>query len=510
MGLAQDYKAAWTWPRPPSKSERQADAPPTNNPFKLVASLTLMQHLHFWCGWLAWTSDAYDFFCVSLAVNRLSETFFGGVSPDNTHKITQSITLTLLFRSVGALTLGVLSDAYGRKWPLIINLVCITALQIGTSFCTTFTSFLAVRSLFGIFMGGIWGVATASALEAIPMEARGLFSGILQQGYAVGYLIAAVVNLYAVPQTGKWEALFWIGAGITFAAALFRLVLPESEVFVRARAEEQARGEVSSGAAKSKAFLVSAKDALKHYWPRCIYAVVLMSFFNFFSHGSQDLYPTYMQNAKGFTAHDATIATIIGNCGAILGGFVTGYVSQFTGRRLTIILCCLWTGAFIPLWLVPSSFGGLAAGAFFVQTGVQGAWGVIPIYLSEISPPAFRAVFSGLSYQLGNAASSASSQIEATAGESWKTHIGTREVPDYAKIMGVLIGIVAFCIIVCMLVGPEYHGTHFEQGKTAAQKGAGLEDNSNLQGIQREKVSDEENHVSGMKDVDIHRESVKA
>jgi len=484
-------------PRPPTKKERQAELEGrVLNPIKLFGMLTPMQHALFWSAWLAWTADAYDFFCVSLTVNRLSEQFFGAVNAGNTHRITTSITLTLLFRSVGALTLGIASDRYGRKWPLIANLICIVALQIGTSFCRDFDSFLAVRSLFGIFMGGIWGVCASSGLEAIPAEARGLFSGILQQGYAVGYLIAAVVNLYAVPRADTWEVMFWVGAGITALAAIIRLLLPESQVFLRAKAEAQASGQKSGG---SKAFASAFWDSLKIHWTRWIYAIVLMSFFNFFSHGSQDLFPTYMQNAKGFSAHDASIATIIGNCGAIFGGFVTGYVSQFLGRRFTIILCCLWTGAMIPLWILPNSFGGLAAGAFMVQVGVQGAWGVIPIYLNEISPPAFRALFSGLSYQLGNAASSASSQIEATAGESWRTISRGKDVPDYAKIMGLLIGLVAACIILCMLVGKEYRGARFEEAKTANQSGGGRSDPSQYQGPAREKVSDEEDYAVGSK-----------
>ena len=201
---------------------------------------------------------------------------------------------------------------------------------------------------------------------------------------------------------------------------------------------------------------------------------------NFFSHGSQDLYPTFMQNAKGFSSHDATIATIIGNCGAITGGMLSGYVSQYLGRRLTIIVCCLWTAVFIPLWIVPNNYGALCAGAFFVQSGVQGAWGVIPIYLSEISPPAFRAVFTGLAYQLGNAASSASAQIEAEAGLSWTTVVNGVTRPDYGKIGAVLIGIVAGCLIICCCIGREFRGAKFEEAKIATQAGAGRTRNDDL------------------------------
>lgn len=158
-------------------------------------------------------------------------------------------------------------------------------------------------------------------------------------------------------------------------------MLPESAVFARAKAEAKARGD--SGHSDNKAFFRSVKDAASLYWLRFVYAIVLMAFFNFFSHGSQDLYPTYVRNAKGLTAHQSSVATIIGNCGAIAGGLIMGWLSQFTGRRLTIIGCCLFTGAFIPLWILPNGFSGLAAGAFFIQVGVQGAWSVIPVYLNE-------------------------------------------------------------------------------------------------------------------------------
>lgn len=169
--------------------------------------------------------------------------------------------------------------------------------------------------------------------------------------------------------------------------------------------------------------------------------------FNFLSHGSQDLYPTYLKTSKGFSAHNATIATIIGNCGAISGGMVAGLISQNLGRRLTMILFILLIGCFIPLWILPEGFSKLAAGAFCVQFGVQGAWGIIPIFLQEISPPAFRGTFPGVAYQLGNMVSSAAAQIEATAGKHLKTTLKGKVVPDYAKIQGILIGVVAIWTI---------------------------------------------------------------
>jgi len=205
-----------------------------------------------------------------------------------------------------------------------------------------------------------------------------------------------------------------------------------------------------------------------------------MTGFNFLSHGSQDLYPTYLQAGKGFSKFDATVATIIGNCGAIAGGTVAGFTSQYIGRRLTIIIFVLLVGVFIPLWIIPTTFSKLSAGAFCVQFGVQGAWGVIPILLAEISPPAFRSTFPGVAYQLGNMVSSASAQIEATGGEQHSTTIqtssGPKVVPDYAFVQGIFIGVIAIYVIVLTLLGPENHGSHFERSKTAFQAGASKED----------------------------------
>jgi len=216
---------------------------------------------------------------------------------------------------------------------------------------------------------------------------------------------------------------------------------------------------------------------LATHWPLCIYAVILMAGFNFLSHGSQDLYPTYLETSKNFSIRDATIATIIGSCGAITGGALAGYVSQYLGRRLTIVMFVSSIAAFIPIWILPNSFKGLAAGAFCMQFGVQGAWGVIPIHLSEMSPPAFRATFPGVAYQLGNMISSASAQIEAIGGDSLKTYImknGIRvQVPDYAKVQGILIGAVAAFVLLITIIGPENHAAQFEKAKTAFEEGGG-------------------------------------
>ncbi|KNZ74293.1 Carboxylic acid transporter like protein [Termitomyces sp. J132] len=453
------------------RKEQRAQARPL---LEVLLSLTWVQWALFFSGWLAWSCDAIDFFSVSLVLTRLRDQF-----KESTHTITTAITLTLLFRSVGAVIFGILSDRFGRKWPMVANLVIVAILQLGGGFVNTFSQFLACRSLFGIGMGGIWGLAASTALENLPVEARGLASGVLQQGYAVGYLFAACMNLRLVPETAPtWRSLFWTGAGISLFAAIIRALLPESEVFLRAKAIEKSKGTTTGK--KTRVFLKESGEMLKRHWILCIYAVLLMTGFNFLSHGSQDLYPTYLQQSKGLSANDATVATIIGNCGAIAGGTAAGYVSQYIGRRLTIVIFVCLIGAFIPLWILPSTFSSLAAGAFCIQFGVQGAWGVIPIQLSEMSPPAFRATFPGVAYQLGNMVSSAASQIEATGGDNLRTTIMVNgqlmNVPDYATVQGILIGVVAAFVLVITIIGPEKHGAHFEKHKVAFEEGGGCDD----------------------------------
>jgi len=212
---------------------------------------------------------------------------------------------------------------------------------------------------------------------------------------------------------------------------------------------------------------------LKRHWLLCIYAVLLMTGFNFLSHGSQDLYPTFLQDTKGFSSHSATVATIIGNCGAVAGGVAAGIISQYLGRRLTIMFFIILIGCFIPLWILPHGFSPLSAGAFCLQFGVQGAWGVIPIQLAELSPPAFRATFPGLMYQLGNMVSSASAQIETTGGNHLRTILNGQNVPDYAKVQGILLGTVAAFTFIITFIGPEKHGFHFEEYALAFEEGGG-------------------------------------
>ncbi|KAI5779368.1 lactate/pyruvate transporter [Geopyxis carbonaria] len=422
------------------------------NPFSTLRLLTWHHWRFFLVAFAGWTWDAFDFFTVSLTVTALAEEF-GRSKKD----ITWGITLVLMLRSIGAITFGVAADKWGRKWPFIVNNVLFIILELGTGFCQTYEQFLGVRALFGIAMGGIYGNCAATALEDAPPEARGILSGILQQGYAFGYLLAAVfARALAHDANHGWRPLFWFGACPPVLIILARLWLPETNAFL----ERQAlRRESEVNDTVHNVFLQEAKIGLKKYWVRLIYLVLLMAGFNFMSHGSQDLYPTMLESQLGFSTDKVTVTQVVANLGAMLGGTVVGHFSQMLGRRLSIIGCCIVGGALLyPYSYIRSS--NIMAAAFFEQFCVQGAWGVIPIHLMELSPPSLRTFVVGTAYQLGNLVSSASSTIEATIGERFPLapdEEGNKRY-DYGKVMAIFMGCVFAYVIVLTLAGPERLG----------------------------------------------------
>ncbi|KAJ3525530.1 hypothetical protein NM208_g11602 [Fusarium decemcellulare] len=421
------------------------------NPIKLLRMLNGQQWAFFFVAFAAWTWDSFDFFTVSLSVTSLAKTF------DKTKTdITWGITLVLMFRSVGSILFGIASDRYGRKWPFVINNLLFIVLELGTGFCNTYSQFLACRALFGIAMGGLYGNAAATALEDCPEEARGIMSGILQQGYAFGYLLCAAFARGLVDTTPHdWRPLFWFGACPPVLFIIFRLMLPETQAYQeRQRMRQEASSSEVHG--KGKVFIKEGKVALKHHWLLLVYLVLLMAGFNFMSHGSQDLYPTMLENQLGFSADKRTVTQVVANLGAMTGGTVVGYCSQSIGRRLSIIICCIVGGALLyPYTFVRSS--SIIAAAFFQQFCVQGAWGVIPIHLMELSPGAFRTFVVGTSYQLGNLVSSASSTIEARLGERFplpENEEGESRY-DYGKVICIFMACVYVYVIVLTFIGPE-------------------------------------------------------
>ncbi|WFD22149.1 hypothetical protein MEQU1_000811 [Malassezia equina] len=414
------------------------------NPLKIFAMLTPMEWIR------AFREEHSWYFNQEIGYNKYTDS-----------QITYAIMLTLILRSFGALALGVLSDRFGRRWTLTVNMFVVGALSLSTAYCKTLASFLGVRCVFGIAMGGIWGMANATVMEDLNPAARGVMSGIFQQGYAMGYLIAAGVNLGWVNKNVKpngiapWEYLFYLGTGLSFAAGIFRAILPEGDNY---REQQRLRKLKPSSKNPMRAFFRDVGHMLAKYWPECIFSILLMIGFNFFSHSSQDLYPTMIENVKGRSSDDASSLTMISNAGAIVGGIIAGYLSQYTGRRIAMIFFIILAGVVVPAWILPNSYSGLAAGAFFVQFGVQGSWGVVPIYLSELSPPNFRATFPGLAYQLGNMASSASATIESTGGNNIKTpdpHNPSKMIEDSATVSAILLGCVAAYLLIIIVFGME-------------------------------------------------------
>ncbi|KAK6349435.1 hypothetical protein TWF696_005719 [Orbilia brochopaga] len=394
-----------------------------------------------------------------------------------------------MLRSVGAITFGLASDRYGRKWPYIFNNILFIVFELATGFVNTYHQFLGVRACFGIAMGGLYGNVAATALEDLPPAARGIVSGMLQQGYAFGYLLAVVFARAFVNTTSHgWRPLFWFGAVPPVLLIVFRYFLPETEAFQR-RMELRKQGQ---DIGVEKVFIQEGKIALRKYWLMLIYLVLLMAGFNFMSHGSQDLYPTMLQNQLGFSADRVTVTQVVANLGALTGGTLVGYSSQIFGRRFSIICMCVLGGALLyPYGFLRSN--SIMAAAFFEQFAVQGAWGVIPIHLMELSPGSFRTFVVGTSYQLGNLVSSASSTIEATLGEKWPLAPlpnGTKRY-DYGKVMTIFMGAVFAYVILLTFIGPERKNRDMsEAGET--EEAAGVRHGSDLEEGKLEKSAIDE------------------
>ncbi|KAI1916280.1 hypothetical protein LOZ65_005307 [Ophidiomyces ophidiicola] len=430
--------------------------PPLQNPVRLLRQLSARDWLYFLVGLFSWLADAFDFHALSIQTVKLSRYYRRSKTA-----ITTAITLTLLLRSVGAAVFGMAGDRWGRKWPMVFNMVVLGLLQIATIYSATFAQFLAVRSLFGLFMGGVYGNAIAMALENCPVQARGFMSGILQQGYSMGYIFAACTNLAVGGSVESWKIVFWVGAVLSILAGLIRVFLPESQQFLAAKRA----GKKSVTAA---AFWADTRRMMRDEWRVVVYCIILMTWFNYYSHASQDSYTTFMLTEKGLDNAAASRASILMKTGASVGGAIVGYVSQWFGRRRSIVVSALMSALLIPAWILPQGEGALSASGFMLQFWVQGAWGIVPIHLNELSPPAFRSSFPGITYQIGNMISSPSAQIVNAVAESISiTGAKGKPAPAYGPTMGVATAIIALAIVVTTAVGPEKRGRQFELAAVA-------------------------------------------
>ena len=360
--------------------------------------LTAVQRHTFIACFLGWSLDAFDFFILIFCVNALATQFQTKVSA-----VTEAIFLTLAMRPVGAFLFGLMADRFGRRPTLMVDIIAYSVFELGSAFAPSFKVFLIMRALFGIAMGGEWGVGAALACEALPAEGRGFFSGLLQEGYVVGYLMAALVYGAMFPIVG-WRGMFVIGALPAFLVIYIRTQVDESPAWLQ--------GRVSRAADRGL-----GKDLWSHAGI-FVFLVVLMFAFNSFSHGTQDLYPTFLEKNLQFTPKTVSFIAIVYNIGALLGGVFFGTWSERIGRRRAIVIAALLAIPVIPLWAYSHTVPMLALGGFLMQFMVQGAWGVIPAHLNELSPPAVRGTLPGLAYQIGNFFSSRNSVIQAKLAES--------------------------------------------------------------------------------------------
>jgi len=330
-------------------------------------------------GFLGWTLDAFDFFLVTLCLTAIGREFHKSDA-----EVAISITLTLAFRPVGAFLFGLLADRYGRRLPLMIDLVFYSVVEVLTGLAPNFATFLVLRSLFGIGMGGEWGVGASLAMEKVPPRLRGVLSGLLQEGYATGNLLAAVCYFFLFQRWG-WRPLFFLGGLPALLALFVRFRVKESEVWQKTREQSW------SGLGR----------AIASHWKLFLYITLLMTMMNFVSHGTQDMYPTFLERQWHFGPLQRSLMTGISMIGAIAGGIAIGFLSDRFGRRRMIV----WTLAggilMVPLWVYAPSAALLALGAFLIQFMVQGAWGVIPAHLSELSPDSVRGFMPGFAYQCG-------------------------------------------------------------------------------------------------------------
>ena len=377
-----------------------------------------------------WSLDALDFFVFVFCLKSISVEFHTDVKA-----VAEGIFLTLACRPLGALAFGWLAEKYGRRPILMLNVVSYSVLQLATAFAPDLTTLLALRALFGFAMGGEWGVGAALALETLPAKGRGFFSGLLQEGYVIGYLLASVVFATLFDHIG-WRGMFILSSASALFVLYIRFGVQESPAWVAGGTSRRPAGGLVWG-------------AVRDHFPTLAYLVLLMACFNAFSHGSQDLYPTFLQVQHGFSAATTGRIAIIMNIGALVGGICFGTLSERLGRRRAIALAALLSLPMIPLWAYSHTAVALAASAFLMQFMVQGAWGIVPAHLNELSPPSVRAVLPGFAYQLGNLAMAKMAPVQSGLAES--------RGGNYASVLAWTVAVFAAVLIIVTLLGKEKH-----------------------------------------------------
>jgi SHS family lactate transporter-like MFS transporter len=395
-----------------------------------------MALLHAFKGWtpaqrsvvtasfLGWSLDAFDFFLLVFVLKDVAAEF--GVEKKH---VAVAIMLTLACRPLGAFIFGRLADRFGRRPILMLDVGLYSIFGFATAFAPNLTVFLVIRALFGVAMGGEWGIGASLTMESVKPEARGAVSGLLQSGYPTGYLLASVIYATLFNTIG-WRGMFMVSALPALLVLYIRRNVPESP-----------------GWNPERARAATTFKVLRSHWRIALYGIVLMTAFNFFSHGTQDIYPTFLQVQHGFDAHKTGTIAIIYNIGAILGGWLFGPWSQTLGRRRTIMIAAALSIPVVYLWAYSTTMTGLVVGAFLMQVCVQGAWGVIPAHLNELSPPDARATFPGTIYQLGNLIASSNAVLQTTIAE--------RSGENYAFALASVAVAAAIAIATLAAVGRE-------------------------------------------------------
>ncbi len=407
------------------------------NPFARLRDLDTFQRHVVAASFLGWTLDAFDFFLLVMMLPTLAHTFAVGVPA-----VAVAITLTLAMRPLGALIFGRLADRYGRRPVLMADIILFSVLATLAAASTSLAMLLVLRALFGIAMGGEWGLGAALTMESIPAEARGVVSGLLQEGYAFGYLLAAAAYFGLFAWIG-WRGMFLLGLLPALLVLYVRRHVPESPVW---SARRERVGRRPSGGWRKLA-------------PRFLFLVLLMTAFNFFSHGSQDLYPTFLQQQRHFSVQQTGLLTMVLNVGAILGGLFFGAASERIGRRRAIVIAALLALPAIPLWVWAPTPLLLGVGAFALQFMVQGAWGVVPAHINELSPDGVRGTLPGFAYQTGN--------LIAASTAPLLSMLALRQHGDYAGVLAIFVAGIALLVAAITALGPEARGTRFGSGTGA-------------------------------------------
>ncbi len=404
-----------------------------------LSGWTRQQRFVVIAAYLGWTLDAFDFFLLVFVLKDIAGEFGTDIKA-----VSYALFLTLAARPIGAFLFGRLADRIGRRPALMIDVLAYSVLGFASGFSPNLTVLLVLRSLFGVAMGGEWGVGSSLAMETIPAKARGIVSGLLQAGYPSGYLLASLAFWFLFPIIG-WRGMLMLGALPALLIFFIRMGVEESPVWTARKHEAQA----------------NTFTVIQRHWKMALYAIVLMTAFNFFSHGSQDLYPTFLRVQHKFDPHTVGTISVILNIGAICGGIGFGALSQRIGRRRAIVIAAVLALPVLPLWGLPSDPVWLAVGAFLMQICVQGAWGVIPVHLNELSPPEARGTFPGTVYQLGNLIASYNATLQSGIAENNNN--------DYGYPLMLVVGIVAVVIAVVTGFGVEARGVDMAQkGPTTA------------------------------------------